>query len=117
VQDTWRVHPNFTLNLGLRYDMENAFKKAIGLQEDRANLAPRVGFAWDPFGDQRTAIRGGYGIFVDNAFLNITANIQAARQYTGLTINNPGYPDPFSRGSVGPPSPPSTVIAAPEIHL
>jgi hypothetical protein len=117
VQDTWRVRPDFTLNLGLRYDMENAFKKAIGLQEDRGNLAPRVGFAWDPFGDQRTAIRGGFGIFVDNAFLNITANIQAARQYTGITINNPGYPDPNSRGSVGPPEPPSTVIAAPEIHL
>jgi hypothetical protein len=117
VQDTWRIRPRFTLNLGLRYDMENAFKKAIGLQENRNNVAPRIGFAWDPFGDQRTAVRGGYGIFVDNVFLNITANIQAARQYTGLTINNPGYPDPRSRGAAGPPEPPSTVIAAPEIFL
>jgi hypothetical protein len=117
VQDTWRVFPSFTLNLGLRYDMENAFKKAIGLQEDRGNLAPRVGFAWDPIGDQRTVVRGGYGIFVDHAFLNITANIQAARQYVGLTINNPGYPDPFSRGGAGTPEPPSTVVAAPEIQL
>lgn len=117
VQDTWRVTPALTLNLGLRYDMENAFKKAVGLAEDRGNLAPRIGFAWDPLNDQRTVVRGGYGIFVDNAFLNITANIQAARQYTGLTINDPGFPDPFSRGSAGPPEPPSTVVAAPDIYM
>jgi outer membrane receptor protein involved in Fe transport len=64
VQDDWRVRNNLTLNLGLRYDVE--FIKDIPdwpAGTDANNLDPRVGFAWDPRGDQKWAVRGGFGRF------------------------------------------------------
>lgn len=63
-QDDWRIRNNLTLNLGLRYDVE--IIKDIPdwpAGTDKNNLDPRVGFAWDPRGDQKWAIRGGFGRF------------------------------------------------------
>jgi hypothetical protein len=63
-QDDWRIHERLTLNLGLRYDVE--IIKDIPdwpADTDMNNLDPRVGFAWDPKGDQKWAIRGGFGRF------------------------------------------------------
>ena len=116
VQDSWHVRPNFTLNLGLRYDHETAFKDATGVDDAALNIAPRFGFAWDPRNNQKTVIRGGLGQYYSKVFLNITGNIQLARAFTGVTIVNPGYPDPYSRGSVSPPSAPSTTVAPQEVQ-
>lgn len=63
-QEDWRVRDNLTLNLGLRYDVE--FIKDIPdwpAGTDGNNFDPRVGFAWDPRGDQKWAVRGGFGRF------------------------------------------------------
>jgi len=82
LQDDFRWKPNFTLNLGLRYEMSSTPTEAHGkLSNMRSltataphlgdpffqnptlhNFEPRVGFAWDPFGNEKTAIRGGFGI-------------------------------------------------------
>ncbi|HSY92712.1 MAG TPA: TonB-dependent receptor [Candidatus Binatus sp.] len=59
-QDSWKVTPNFTLTYGLRYDLDTQFAPLTTYKKD---FAPRVSFAWDPFKDHKTVIRGGYGIF------------------------------------------------------
>lgn len=63
VQDTWRIHPRLTLNLGLRYDYQS-------LLDDYNNLGPRAAFTWDPKGDGKTVIRGGFGLFYDQPFFH-----------------------------------------------
>jgi hypothetical protein len=105
-QDQWRLRTNLTFNLGVRYDRERGFAKIVGTPDDANNFQPRLGFVWDPKNDGRTAIRGGYGHYVDQSFLNIQLNVAAAKNSTELVIANPGFPDPFSRGSTtnNPPS-------------
>src|SRR5580700_6412069 len=59
-QDSWKITPNFTLDYGLRYSLDTQFAPLTTYKKD---FAPRVSFAWDPFKDHKTVIRGGYGIF------------------------------------------------------
>jgi Carboxypeptidase regulatory-like domain len=59
-QDSWKITPNFTLDYGLRYSLDTQFAPLTTYKKD---FAPRVSFAWDPFNDHKTVIRGGYGIF------------------------------------------------------
>ncbi|MBE3109480.1 MAG: TonB-dependent receptor, partial [Acidobacteria bacterium] len=132
VQDSWRVKPTFTVNIGLRYDRETAWSKANVLRiadastnhapvagsvpDDTNNFQPRAGFAWDPLGDGKTAIRGGYGLYYDQTFLNITGNISVSTKAIGVTIRNPGFPDPYSAGTTQA-SIPSATVASPEIEV
>jgi Carboxypeptidase regulatory-like domain/TonB dependent receptor-like, beta-barrel len=100
LQDTWRATGRLTLNLGIRYDRENAFSRINHVADDTNNVAPRVGFVWDPTGAGRTILRGGAGLYVDQTFLNPPLNVVLAQRARDITIVNPGYPDPYSRGSV-----------------
>jgi hypothetical protein len=100
VQDTWRVRTDVTLSMGIRYDRENAFSKITGVPDDTNNFAPRFGVIWDPFKDGRTAVRGGYGLYIDQVFLNPPLNVVLAQRAKDITIVNPGYPDPFTRGTL-----------------
>ncbi len=62
IQDDWRIHPNLTVSLGLRYEVQTNVS-------DHRDIAPRLGFAWAPGssknGRQKTVIRGGFGMFYD----------------------------------------------------
>ncbi len=64
VQDDWKVRPRLTLNLGLRWDID-----FNSLGETDRDKPWRVGFAWDPFGQGKTVVRGGYGIYYDRVIL------------------------------------------------
>ena len=79
-QDEWKLSPSLTLNAGLRYDLQ--FLKAIAT--DTNNLSPRIGFAWSPFTNGRTLVRGSFGLFYDRVPLRALSN---ALQSSGNTTN------------------------------
>jgi hypothetical protein len=83
LQDDWRLRPNLTVNLGMRYEMATVPTEVNGklstLLDVRdakphlgdpffanptlRNFEARTGFSWDPFGDGKTAVRSGFGIY------------------------------------------------------
>jgi hypothetical protein len=118
-QDDWRVTRKLTLNLGMRYEyfgvpferdnLQGSIDQAASVSnlvsssnltlvpggqlyhKDQNNFAPRFGFAYDPFGTGKTAIRGNWGIFYDRtvgaAFNSIDGNTP------GFTQAVPAYPN------------------------
>ena len=100
VNDTWRVKPNLSLNLGLRYEnygtrynvvpfpafagFDQPFDAVAKQKGDNNNFAPRVSFAYTPhiaswlFGEDKTVIRGGVGVGYDVYFNNILSNTAAS---------------------------------------
>ncbi|HEU4506815.1 MAG TPA: TonB-dependent receptor [Pyrinomonadaceae bacterium] len=85
IQDDWRVHPRFTLNIGLRYELDTDVKNVSRTDElnplilpflngersrDKNNFAPRIGLNYST-ADGRTSIHAGYGIYYDRVTLQI----------------------------------------------
>lgn len=89
VQDDWRVKPNFTLSLGLRWESQTNIP-------DKNDWAPRLAFAWSPdakgrSGRAKTVIRGGYGFFYDRFAIT---NVLTAERYNGLNQTNYVWDNP-----------------------
>jgi outer membrane receptor protein involved in Fe transport len=124
VEDTWRIRPTLTVNVGLRYDLQLIDKPPVRnpstallaagldtsvLPTDKHNFAPRLGIAWSP--DNRLVLRAGYGIFyaltpsvlTARAFFQngITAQPRTFDGNSSLASLIPAYPNNFC----GPPDP------------
>jgi hypothetical protein len=120
IQDDFHVRPNFTWNLGLRYDLNGYFKaryypmgnfcftclnpltglkgqniyegdpgfpKGDILPANHTSIAPRFNFAWSPFTNRKTVIRGGYDIFYSDAIENINAPGQSVVNGAGWGLS------------------------------
>ncbi len=110
-EDQWRVTPELTIALGLRYDLqllrgdlqgeplpdipaEELWKRFVigdlrginfqAYPNDMTNFAPRVGLAWSPGGGGRTVVRAGAGIFYDTIWTNDTGNV--VQNYPGVFV-------------------------------
>ena len=148
VQDSWKVVPRFTLNLGLRWEyygvqhnanpnLDSNFYEGPGAtlplqfetgtvqlapqspigelwKPSKHNFGPRVGFAWDVFGDGKTSIRGGYGISYERNFGNVTFNvIQNPPNYAVLDVLG----TPITNNNFGPLSGSSGSVVLPPVTL
>lgn len=70
VQDEWRVSRSFTINAGLRYDLQFL---PDPIQTDTDNFAPRLGIVFAP-GDRKTVVRASFGLYYDRIPLRATSN-------------------------------------------
>lgn len=129
-QDDWKVTPRLTLNYGLRWEYNTPYTDAQGRvasfsfktgtvvpqgdpavgdtlwKQDFKKFAPRLGLAWQPFGDSKTVIRAGAGVFYDNVitfnglpFVTVNPPFRAPATYTSsLTVPVTLY-NPFPLGT------------------
>jgi hypothetical protein len=66
LQDTWRVTPNLTFNLGIRWESQKLYNALHEVAlELKDNWAPRLGFIWDPRGNGKSKIYGSWGKFYE----------------------------------------------------
>jgi hypothetical protein len=117
VQDTWHATSRATVNLGLRYDYQKLPEPQIAnpllpassvFADDKNNLGPRVGIAYDLTGTGNSVLRGGYGIFygriinstISNAITNVgSAGSQRSLQLPNSAANAPSYPNILNAAS------------------
>ncbi len=113
-QDDFKVRPSLVLNLGLRYEYNTTPTEARGrivnirdtLHDTAVTLgdplyeaptkmfSPRIGFAWTPWAGRKTVIRGGYGIFYDQIWMNLYGNTRWSPPYYHTTFFLfPKFPD------------------------
>jgi hypothetical protein len=115
VQDDWRVRPNFTLSTGLRFETQ-------GYIHDKADWAPRLGFAWGVGGRSappKVVIRGGFGMFYDRFQAEQILQVERVNgviQQQYVIINPTCYPVAANCSLSGAISIPTVYEVSPRLH-
>jgi hypothetical protein len=138
LQDDFQVTPTLTLNGGLRYEFHTmpediygrdsalpdltASEPTTGTLYDNSsykNVSPRAGFAWDVFGDGRTALRGGYGLYFNtNSHQNLIVTVTNPPATPRPVIINPTFPSPpFNRATPISIRPVQWDLEVPRVHV
>jgi hypothetical protein len=133
IQDGWRIASNFTLNYGLRWDLDTNgnnpdFHSPVvpnGRKRDTNNYQPRVGFSWDVAGDGQNLVRGGAGRFTgrfllvpafselqQNGFTGRTLYTRVSGVLFGLPYSSGTWLDPTHLSTSGIPLKPSITMLA-----
>ncbi|MDQ3069259.1 MAG: TonB-dependent receptor [Acidobacteriota bacterium] len=107
-EDTFRVTPDVTLTLGIRWDYDSVTDTPVG-DGDRNNLAPRLGVSWTPRGSARHQLRGGYGIFYERIPFAVYSDTRFNRSdggsvsvtfAPGTPFSPPVFPSTFPAGTI-----------------
>jgi hypothetical protein len=119
IQDDWKLNRQFTLNMGLRWELMSTPNEVndkvsnlrnvttdteftvgdpwFNLHNTLKGLAPRVGFAWDPTGTGSTVLRGGFGVYAEQLRENNYSGARSTPPFvTDIVVPNPPWPDPLS---------------------
>lgn len=118
-QDDWKMFPRLTISAGLRWEYEqlpSPFSNLVNpaapqtgqFPSDKNNFGPRIGFAYDPFGDGKTSVRGGWGMYYGRV---INSTIFSALTSTGMPGSQFSFR--FSPTSAGAPLFPQIVTTSP----
>jgi hypothetical protein len=138
VQDDYQIAPRLTVNGGLRYEAttmpQDKYNRDSALPDLTAseptvgplyknptytNLSPRMGFAWDVFGDGRTSLRGGYGLYFNtNNHQNLIVTVTNPPATPRPVIINPTFPVPdFNRAGANSIRPVQFDLENPRVHV
>lgn len=138
LQDDFQLSPHVSVNAGLRYEFSTMPADKYGRDSalpnlmDReptvgalyqnptyTNLSPRAGFAWDVFGDGRTAVRGGYGLYFNtNNHQNLIVTVTNPPATPRPVIINPTFPNPpFDRAAAISIRPVQWDLKNPRVHV
>jgi len=121
-QDDWKVMPRLSLSFGIRWEYEHlpapffpnpAIPATQQVPNYKKDLGPRFGFAWDVFGDGKTAVRGGFGLYYGRLTNGVAFSVltQSGLVVSGLPQGQPSYS--FSSAAGGGPYFPEILSAQP----
>lgn len=110
-QDDWKLSSSFTVNAGVRYDLQ--WLRTI--HTDKNNISPRIGFAWSPYANGRTVVRGSYGMFYDRVPLRPLANALLSANNTIDPVQARFFSYSFSPTDAGAPVFPAVATAPPAV--